>query len=128
MANAVPTLLASASLFVCIDRGLRAFDLELGVQCPGERGGVRGGVRRDALRFEQRGALWSTRRSDADPAVTGFVQAMCGGVAELQAADARPRETFAVRFGDGVAGIEQRGVDDRGIDELAFAGAVAVTE
>src|SRR3546814_9248025 len=53
---------------------------------------------------------------------------MCGGVAELQAADARPRETFAVRFGDGVAGIEQRGVDDRGIDELAFAGAVAVIE
>src|SRR3546814_4594232 len=65
-----------AGLVECSERGLRALDLALVGQCPGERGVVRGGVRRDAVRFEQRRALWSTRRSDADPAVTGFAQAM----------------------------------------------------
>ena len=65
---------------------------------------------------------------EAQPALPGFVDAMAGGEAELHAVDARPLEALAVRRRHRVRGVEQRRVDDRGVDELAFAGAVAVIE
>src|SRR3546814_16043083 len=96
-----------AGLVECSERGLRALDLELVGQCPGERGLVRGGVRRDAVRFELRGSLWVTHPSDADPAITGFVPADYGRVVEPQASAARPLTPLAVLFGDGDAGSSE---------------------
>src|SRR3984957_6859274 len=87
-----------------------------------------GGKRGQSERCAQARPLTLGDRDHAQPARARFVQAVGRAVAELHAIGVRAREARAIGASHGVGTVEQLRIHDRGVAELALAGAVTVVE